>query len=131
MIRIFFVGLMGLAAVTMATGEVVEEEAWYNADGKVVKTVKRTLTGADARKGSDWEPAWVLRERRKSSGSVRYSSSRRHGYGRYGYRSYWRSGYYGRRIGCYVSPYRYPRHHRIGGFAGYSGGALIYQSHRH
>ena len=52
MIRIFFVGLMGLAAVTMATGEVVEEEAWYNADGKVVKTVKRTLTGADARKGT-------------------------------------------------------------------------------
>ena len=57
----FFVGLLLAAALGVAAGEVVEEETWYGADGKVVKKVKRTLTGSDADKTADWEPAWVLR----------------------------------------------------------------------
>ena len=45
-----FVGLVLVSFATLVHGEVVQEETWYNADGKVVKTVKRTMTGADARK---------------------------------------------------------------------------------
>ena len=50
--------LAALIVAPGALGEVVEEETWYNAEGVVVKTVKRTLTGADAQRSADWEPAW-------------------------------------------------------------------------
>ena len=95
----------------MGWGEVVEEETWYGADGEVVKTVKRTYSGADhpvAR--PTWEPSWVVRDReqakRRSSSSSRYRSygrsSRSYGYSYYtpvyyrpSYRNY--CGSYGRR----------------------------------
>ncbi len=119
MIRtIFIAGLVAAAAAVAAVAgaEVVEEETWYDAQGKVVKTVKCTLTGADARKTPDWEPAWVLRERQRgASRPVRYYSSRRRGYGGYGYGAYWGtgySGYYSRPRSCR------PRYHRTGGFTG-------------
>lgn len=74
-----------LARVT-AAGE-TEEERWYNAEGEVVKTVKKA-TSEDG--GDDsWEPAWVLRERaRDERRIVRYASPRAI-YG--GYRSGWNS----------------------------------------
>lgn len=106
--------LFWAALTAWGVGEVVEEETWYNADGKVVKTVKRTLTGADADRTPDWEPQWVVREKQRGSGSVRRysSSSRRHGFG-YGYQPYW-GGYY------YASP-RYSCSGSRGrsGFTGY------------
>lgn len=111
--------LIGLAAVALGTAaiaEVVEEETWYNAQGQVVKKVKRTLTGAEARTSPDWEPAWVVRERQRGGRRVRYSSSHwrgsDYGYG-YGY------GYGG---GVYYSGYRgycSPRAYRRSGFTGY------------
>ena len=106
--------LAALALTPLARAEVVEEETWYSADGKVVKTVKRTLSGADARRGSDWEPAWVRRERERDAGvrRVSYRSPRR----------YYRSSSY--RSGCYFHPfasrYYYPRsYHTRSGFTGY------------
>ena len=58
-----------LVSASFAAAEIVEEETWYSAAGKVVKTVKRTLTGAAARRVQSpaWEPAWVIRERGRSS----------------------------------------------------------------
>ncbi len=95
-----------------AAGEIVEEETWYNADGAVVKKVKRTLTGADAQKETDWEPMWVTREKQRGKRTVRYSVP-----GRYssGYRPYWGSSYY------YSSPtrYCYGSRGRSTGFTGY------------
>lgn len=98
---------MGSAGIL--TAEVVEEETWYNAEGTVVKKVKRTLTGADANRTPDWEPQWVLRERQKSSRVIRYSSGR----SVYGTR-YYSPVWYGTsfyRGGCY-SP-------RRSGFSGF------------
>lgn len=61
-------------------GEVIEEETWYNASGEVVKTVKRTYTGADANRGWDWEPSWIAREERQAralaGNSPRYRGDR-------------------------------------------------------
>ena len=120
--------LLWTALAASAGAEVVEEETWYNADGKVVKTVKRTLTGADADQTADWEPAWVIREKQRGSGSVRrYSSSRRYGYG-YGYRPYW-GGYYS----C-APRYSYCGSRSRSGFTGYyrggSGGSRWGVSYR-
>jgi len=58
-----------LVSVSFAAAEIVEEETWYSAAGKIVKTVKRTLTGAEVRRTQSpaWEPAWVIRERGRSS----------------------------------------------------------------
>ena len=58
-----------LVSASFTSAEIVEEETWYSAAGKVVKTVKRTLTGADVRRAQSpaWEPAWVIRERGRSS----------------------------------------------------------------
>lgn len=116
------------AVLTMCGwGEVVEEESWYNAAGQVVKTVKRTLTGADARPSEEWEPQWVVRERQRGTRTVRYSSGYSRGY-RYG--SYWGSGYY------YSSPGRscYRPRPRSSGFTGYyrggSGGSRWGASYR-
>lgn len=94
--------------------EVVEEETWYNADGKVVKTVKRVLTGADANRSSDWEPAWVIRERNRDSRVGRsWYSGRSFGSRSYGGRSYWGSRYY-------VPAYGYScGSRRVGGLRGY------------
>lgn len=76
----FTTALIAVAAVAAGTAlssaGVVEEETWYNASGEVVKKVKRTYTGAEANRSPDWEPAWVLRERRAASRVVRYSSPR-------------------------------------------------------
>ncbi len=99
-----------------AAGEVVEEETWYNADGAVVKKVKRTLTGADAQRSEDWEPQWVTREKQRGTGTRtvrRYSSSSRYGSG---YRPYWGSGYYysSPSYSCYGS-----RSRSRSGFTGY------------
>ena len=119
MIGKLFVGFALVAGVSLASGEVVEEETWYNAEGQVVKTVKRTLTGADARKDTSWEPAWVVRERQRSSRQGRYYSGNSwrsgSGYG-YGYGSSWGTGYYGRSVG-----YCSPRYRSSGYRAGYSG----------
>ncbi len=59
------ISVAALVFASLANAEIVEEETWYSAEGKVVKTVKRTLTGVDAQKSQapDWEPAWVARER--------------------------------------------------------------------
>lgn len=109
----------------MLTAEVVEEETWYNAEGVVVKTVKRTYSGVDAHSSPDWEPAWVARERRGPVRTVRYSSAYSSGYS-YG------SGYasWGRTFigtGCYRRPsYGYrpiATPYRRGGVSGfYRGG---------
>ena len=58
-----------LVSASFAAAEIVEEETWYSAAGKIVKTVKRTLTGAEVRRTQSpaWEPAWVIRERGRSS----------------------------------------------------------------
>ena len=61
--------VMGVGWPFGARGEIVEEETWYDSGGKVVKTVKRTYTGVEARRESDWEPAWVIRERRRDGGT--------------------------------------------------------------
>lgn len=108
--------LAALWAVLTACGvaEVVEEETWYNADGQVVKTVKRTLTGEDARPAAAWEPQWVIRERERERGTrtVRYSSGDARSYG---YGSYWGTGY------SYYSPGRscYRPRPQARGFTGY------------
>jgi hypothetical protein len=106
--------LLWAAVSASAAGEVVEEETWYNAEGEVVKKVKRTLTGADAQESADWEPQWVTREKQRGKRAVRYSSPRGYGYG-YGYRpSYWGSGSY------YSSPrYSCPERRGRSGFTGY------------
>jgi|GEM_PF-1807283 len=98
--------VLGLAAPVR--GEVVEEETWYNAEGEVVKKVKRTFTGREAREQADWEPAWVERERRrdrKLAGGRRFDSD----YG--GWRSYvgpvFVSGGFGRHL-CF-----WPVRHRV------------------
>ncbi len=61
--------ISALVAASFATADIVEEETWYSAEGKVVKTVKRTLTGKEARgiQSPVWEPAWVIRERERRS----------------------------------------------------------------
>lgn len=74
-----------LALVVPAQAEIVEEETWYNAKGKVVKTVKRTLTGADARREPDWEPAWVRRESARDPRRAGRHSWHRRSYGGYAY----------------------------------------------
>jgi len=58
-----------LVSALAVTAEAVEEETWYSAEGKVVKTVKTLLPDGAAQKVSavDWEPAWVLRERERES----------------------------------------------------------------
>ncbi|NIP97772.1 MAG: hypothetical protein GWO24_31810 [Akkermansiaceae bacterium] len=113
--------ILGVIVVLLplARADIIEEETWYNAEGKVVKKVKRTLTGAEAaaRSEPDWEPAWVIREReRDARARVPYRQARRYhrtrggGYGwGYGY------GYYYPRI----SRYYYPRSYVRGGFTGY------------
>ncbi|MFP6859726.1 MAG: hypothetical protein VCA73_20815 [Roseibacillus sp.] len=90
-----------LALAPIASAEVVEEETWYSAEGKVVKTVKRTLTGAEAQSKPDWEPAWIQRERQRGTRNyVTYSSLRR----------YWRgNSSYGSSYYPYSSRYYYPR----------------------
>jgi hypothetical protein len=135
--------LAALATGSFAGAEVVEEETWYSAEGNVVKTVTRTLTGPDARATPDWEPLWVLRERaRAASQPVRYASPLR------GYDGYYGGGYWSgvSLVGRHCSPaagynrgYRYygSRSHggafraglRVGGghagwSAGYRGGGL-------
>lgn len=74
-----------LVSASFAAAEIVEEETWYSAAGKVVKTVKRTLTGAAARRVQSpaWEPAWVIRERGRSSRG-RFTSGPVHRYLRRG-----------------------------------------------
>ena len=57
-----------LVLAPLVRADVVEEETWYNADGTVVKKVKRVLSGADAKSTPDWEPAWVIRERNRGKG---------------------------------------------------------------
>ncbi len=98
--------------VPLAGAEVVEEETWYSADGKVVKKVKRTLTGADAKSEPDWEPAWVIRERARGmqSSRVTYSSARR----------YFRGSSYGSGLSyrCGTS-YYYPGRYGRSGFTGF------------
>ena len=99
------------ALTPLVQADVVEEETWYSADGKVVKKVKRTLSGADLPKESSWEPAWVVRERDRGVRKVSYSPPRR----------YWRGSSYG--SGCYspyLSGYYYPRnYYGRSGFTGY------------
>ncbi|NNC87715.1 MAG: hypothetical protein HKN82_04555 [Akkermansiaceae bacterium] len=116
MVRCHTASVLCLAiGMCFAAADVVEEETWYNAGGEVVKTVKRTFTGADADRTPDWEPAWVIRERQRqvSSPVRRYYSARR---------SYW--GSYGRRCGFFPvsstcgSGCGYLRH---GGYRGYYG----------
>ena len=102
--------LAALIVAPGALGEVVEEETWYNAEGVVVKKVKRTLTGADAQRSGDWEPAWVTREKQSGARTVRYSSSR---WGRSGYWPSWGSSYYVPTNYCYGS------RRRATGFTGY------------
>lgn len=101
-----------LALAPLVGADVVEEETWYSAEGKVVKKVKRTLTGSDASSKPDWEPAWVNRERaRGSQSNVSYYSPRRYGY---------RSGYGTTYYTPYASRYYYPRSSYGGsGFRGY------------
>ena len=115
MIGTLFVACALVAGISPGSGEVVEEETWYNADGQVVKTVKRTLTGADARKDTSWEPAWVVRERQRSSRPGRYSSGNSWRSG-YGYGSSWGTGYYARSAG-----YCSPRYRSSGYRRGYAG----------
>ena len=103
-IAALFLGFAGLLAA-----EVVEEETWYNASGKVVKKVKRTLTGADANRTPDWEPLWVLRERQSPSRVIRYSSSR----SRYGTR-YYNPRWYG--TASYRGHHYTPRRSGFSGF---------------
>lgn len=127
MIRNLGVLLFSWAAVAaFAAGEIVEEETWYGADGKVVKTVKRTLTGTDARSAPDWEPQWVIREKQRGTRNVRrYSSDNRRGYG---YWPYWGARYCssGSRRSCYRNRGRsyFTGLHRGGG----SGWGVGYQS---
>ena len=101
------------ALVPLAGAEIVEEETWYNADGKVVKKVQRTMNGADAKSEPDWDPAWVIRERERGRrGAVPYRSIRRFGrdYGRtYG------SGYFH----PFASRYYHPRSYVRSGFTGF------------
>jgi hypothetical protein len=104
-----------MAGTVLVRAEVVEEETWYNASGEVVKTVTRTYTGADADRTPDWEPAWVVRERRAASRGVRYGS-RYSSWGNRYYGAYW-SGPVRYGGGCYSVP-------RRSGFSGFyrSGG---------
>lgn len=100
-----------LFAVAVAPADVTEEETWYNADGEVVKKVKRTVTGKGGQSSSDWEPAWVLRERlRDERERVSYHSPRR----------YYR-GPYARGYAPYRTFYYTPRNYRRGGLTGYLG----------
>jgi hypothetical protein len=94
------IGIMMCAFAVPGRAEVVEEETWYNAEGKVVKTVKRVPGDPGARSEPAWEPAWVRRERARDGRTrVRYSSPP-------GYRlgSPRRWGYY-----SYPARYYYPR----------------------
>jgi len=80
--------ISALVSASFATADIVEEETWYSAEGKVVKTVKRTLTGTEARNFQSpvWEPAWVIREReRRSRGYLAVRPA--FGYFRRGYQS--------------------------------------------
>ena len=99
---ILILTLLG-SAIGGLWGDIVEEETWYNASGQVVKTVKRTFTGADAVRSSSWEPAWIAREREQArrlrGGSTRFWS------GSSGFRSY----SYGWGGGCYPVTYSYRR----------------------
>jgi hypothetical protein len=88
MFRNTVIAALFLGAVGILAAEVVEEETWYDASGKVVKKVKRTLTGADANPTPDWDPQWVSRERRSPSRVIRYSSGRS-GYGTRYYSPLW------------------------------------------
>jgi hypothetical protein len=105
----------GLALAPLVGAEVVEEETWYSAEGKVVKTVKRTLTGAHAVSKTDWEPAWIERERvRDSQTRVSYSSPQRYRSRSYG------SSYYSSYYSSYGTRYYYPRSsYRRSGFSGF------------
>jgi hypothetical protein len=88
----WIVGAVLILACGWVFADVVEEETWYDASGTVVKTVKRTYTGADAVRGADWEPSWVAREREQArklrGGSTRYRSSSPSRYG-YSWGSSW------------------------------------------
>lgn len=109
--RLAFLALT-LFAVAFAPADLTEEETWYNAEGEVVKKVKRTLTGKDARSTADWEPAWVARERlRDERNRVSYYSPRR------SYRGPYARGYYT----PYRSFYYYTPRTRRGGLTGYLG----------
>ena len=82
------VSMVVALSTAFAAAEVVEEERWFNAEGQVVKTVKRTYTGRDADRSPEWEPAWVIRERSRGLASRRgsFSSARRiHGGYSYGF----------------------------------------------
>jgi hypothetical protein len=104
-----------LALAPLVGAEVVEVETWYSAEGKVVKTVKRTLTGAHAVSKTDWEPAWIERERvRDSQTRVSYSSPQRYRSRSYG------SSYYSSYYSSYGTRYYYPRSsYRRSGFSGF------------
>ena len=96
--------IAALVSVSAVTAEVVEEETWYSAEGKVVKTVKTLLPDGAPQKGSagDWEPAWVLRERARESRRTqvhgparRFWRARTHGWAVYpSYRVYLSPGGY-------------------------------------
>lgn len=105
--------IVGIAFGSVANADVVEEETWYNAKGEIVKTVKRTLTGAEARDEPDWEPAWIRRERARRAGRVSYVTPRR----------YWRTSCYPRTWTAFypfTPRYYYPRTYFRGtGLRGY------------
>ena len=114
--------MTALALAPLASGEIVEEETWYNAEGTVVKKVKRVVTGADAKANPDWEPAWVMREESRKVGSrISYGATRvrvHRGYRRgAGY-------YYGSRpLRCGSSYYYGSRRVTRGGVFGYYNGS--------
>lgn len=97
-----------LVFAPLANAEVVEEETWYSAEGKVVKTVKRTLTGTDAhtQQAPDWQPAWVTRERIRDERIYTNYNPLRYRGGSYGARNYYPYG--GR-------SYYFPRSYSRGG----------------
>jgi hypothetical protein len=122
------IALVLAISTALAGAEIVEEETWFNADGQVVKTVKRTYTGRDADGAPDWEPAWVIRERNHGTSS-RWSGavSARHVYGGHYYRHGYRyryprlnAGHYRYQCSRPVSHYGH-RFGTRGGFAGYYG----------
>lgn len=114
-----------LAAASLLSAEIIEEETWYNAEGQVIKTVKRTLTGADARREADWEPAWVLRERDRDSrvGGRSYYAPRRY----YGSSGYYYAGYSPRR---YSYGLRYCGYRSYYGRRSYGGVRAVYSNGR-
>ena len=117
------ISLVLLGVGSPARAGIVEEETWYSPEGKVLKTVKRTLTRADARRESDWEPAWIVRESTRSyagaalRGTRGWSRgwSRSYYAGGWGYGIGFRVGHYPRYRHHYAVPYRYAGRYRSGG----------------